>query len=381
MAVLDFYGMFDYAEGDGETYEYTSAEFSELIAGVTGNGVSANTLSSFSTTASGLNLTVQPGVCFINGRYGANHSAKALSTTSTTSSTKRYDRLVIELSSANRTLELKIIKGTAVSGTPAVPALTQNDVTWQMPLYLILVNGSALTLTDERPMTYSVAQIQAELQNRSLLGHGHTLSEISGITINSTASNIQMNGTQSAGSGTSVARANHVHPTDTSRAAASHTHTLSDISGISLNTTASNIQMNGTQSAGSGTAVAKANHVHPTDTSRAAASHNHDSRYYTETEVDTKISNILGSSECLTDASTDLNNLKTGGVYNIWVSGASPKHSPSAGGGLHILFVLAYGNYGVQVCFCCGANTGTTEAYVRTFYSGGTFQAWKEMTN
>lgn len=45
----------------------------------------------------------------------------------------------------------------------------------------------------------------------------------------------------------------------------------------SANTTASNIKMNGTQSAGSATTYAKADHVHPTDTSRAAASHSHGS--------------------------------------------------------------------------------------------------------
>ena len=107
------------------------------------------------------------------------------------------------------------------------------------------------------------------------LSHTHALSDVSGISLNTTATNIKMNGTQSAGSGTSVAKANHVHPTDTSRAAANHTHSLSDVTGISLNSTASNIMMNGTQSAGSGTAVALANHVHPVDTSRAASTHSH----------------------------------------------------------------------------------------------------------
>ena len=41
---------------------------------------------------------------------------------------------------------------------------------------------------------------------------------------NTTASNIKMNGTQSAGSATTYAKADHVHPVDTSRAAATHTH-------------------------------------------------------------------------------------------------------------------------------------------------------------
>ena len=41
----------------------------------------------------------------------------------------------------------------------------------------------------------------------------------------STASNIRMNGTANAGSSEKIARADHVHPVDTSRAAANHTHT------------------------------------------------------------------------------------------------------------------------------------------------------------
>lgn len=62
------------------------------------------------------------------------------------------------------------------------------------------------------------------------------------------------------------------------------------------NSTATNIKMNGTQSAGSLSTFAKADHVHPTDTSRAAASHTHDDKYYTETEIDTKLNGKANSS-------------------------------------------------------------------------------------
>ena len=49
--------------------------------------------------------------------------------------------------------------------------------------------------------------------------------------------------------------------------------------------TAADIKMNGTQSAGSSSQYAKADHVHPIDTSRAPSSHTHDDRYYTESEI------------------------------------------------------------------------------------------------
>ena len=137
----------------------------------------------------------------------------------------------------------------------------------------------------------------------------------------STATDIKMNGTQSAGSASTYAKADHVHPTDTSRVAISQgttnsgkflkvnssgnvacesvtipsaythpsTHPASMITGLSTvatsgsyndlsnkptipsgSSTATDIQMNGTQSAGSASTYAKADHVHPTDTSRVA---------------------------------------------------------------------------------------------------------------
>ncbi len=172
MAVLDFYGMFDFAPGDDDTYRYSSEEFAELIAGVTGNGVSQNTLNCFQTTASGLRLTVGSGVCFINGRYGANRTAKAVNLTGTSGSNKRYDYLVLELDCAQRNINLKAVQG--VTGTnPTPPPLTENDVIFQIPLYLCLVSGSTVTLTDRRNLTFSASQIQGELNDRAPLIHTH----------------------------------------------------------------------------------------------------------------------------------------------------------------------------------------------------------------
>ncbi|MCK8787614.1 hypothetical protein M0638_24925 [Roseomonas sp. NAR14] len=104
-----------------------------------------------------------------------------------------------------------------------------------------------------------------------------------------------MDGTAALGSATTSARSDHVHPTDTSRAAASHTHAIADLTatgtrdattylrgdgtwttpaaGVSLGSTTP--AMDGTAAAGSAGTAARSDHVHPTDTSRAAASHTH----------------------------------------------------------------------------------------------------------
>ena len=105
--------------------------------------------------------------------------------------------------------------------------------------------------------------------------------------------NIKANGDVSVGTSENVARADHVHPTDTTRAsadefsthtAASNPHNITTTKigaepafakntafNKNFETSTDNIKMNGVVSVGSLSTVAKADHVHPTDTTRASA--------------------------------------------------------------------------------------------------------------
>ena len=160
MLNLDFYGMFDYDAAGGDTYEYTSEEFSSLIEGVTGNGISANYLNEFAPTANGLDISVASGAAFIKGRWGYNSTAKTISLSPTTTTQKRIDRIVIELDVASRVIGLNTLVGTATTGTPTAPVLADN----QLAICSVLVaNGSNTTLTDERVFTYSAADVQKQL--------------------------------------------------------------------------------------------------------------------------------------------------------------------------------------------------------------------------
>ena len=160
MLNFDFYGMFDYDAAGGETYEYTSEEFSSLIEGVTGNGISTNYLNEFAPTANGLDISVASGAAFIKGRWGYNSAAKTISLSPTTSTQKRIDRIVIELDVASRVIGLNTLVGTATTGTPTAPTLADN----QLAICSVLVaNGSNTTLTDERVFTYSAADVQKQL--------------------------------------------------------------------------------------------------------------------------------------------------------------------------------------------------------------------------
>jgi hypothetical protein len=164
MANLQFCGMFDYSTGDSDIYKYTSAEFSKLIKGLTQNGISSTFGDSFEITASGLTLTAGSGCVFIEGRYGYNDNDTTIVLDAETVSLQRIDRIVLELNTVNRTIELKVVKGTA-AGTATVPELTQNSLTYQLPLYKVLItNGSTTTLTDERTLVYSPTEINEKLE-------------------------------------------------------------------------------------------------------------------------------------------------------------------------------------------------------------------------
>jgi hypothetical protein len=112
--------------------------------------------------------------------------------------------------------------------------------------------------------------------------------------IDTTATDITMNGVQSAGSIGKTADAGHVHPIDTSRQATltdpvtgpgsgvtvGHLAVMNNTSGTviadggavpvvpAFDSTAIDIKMNGTQSAGSSGLIPNSDHVHPIDTSR-----------------------------------------------------------------------------------------------------------------
>lgn len=91
-----------------------------------------------------------------------------------------------------------------------------------------------------------------------------------------------VDGTAAVGTSAKYAREDHVHPTDTSRQAALVSGTnIKTVNNESLlgsgdiaidvpTASTTNPSMDGTASYGSGTSYARSNHVHPTDTSRQA---------------------------------------------------------------------------------------------------------------
>ena len=110
---------------------------------------------------------------------------------------------------------------------------------------------------DSNGLTHLIGKIKTALAGKSDTGHTHAYADITNPPSipQGSNSNPAMDGTANAGSATTWSRSDHVHPTDTSRAAASHLHAAGaitsgtmDFDRLPVGTTAST--------------VAKGNHSH-----------------------------------------------------------------------------------------------------------------------
>jgi hypothetical protein len=103
-----------------------------------------------------------------------------------------------------------------------------------------------------------------------------------------------MNGTAAVGTGATWARADHVHASDTSRYAATNPsgyQTAAQVTAVLPVASTVAPLINGTAAAGSSAAWSRGDHVHPTDTSRYAASN--PSGFQTAAQVTASLANYL----------------------------------------------------------------------------------------
>lgn len=189
----------------------------------------------------------------------------------------------------------------------------------------------------DKSHTHTIANVtglQSALDGKAATSHGTHVSY-------STTAPV-MDGTASVGTASTVARSDHKHPTDTSRASqsdldaletvvsgkanSSHTHTIANITNLqsTLDGKASSshthnyagsssvggaatsankvnssitIQLNGGSTEGTNKftfdgSAAKSMNITPSGIGAAASSHTHDDRYYTESEIDSKVSTL-----------------------------------------------------------------------------------------
>lgn len=114
----------------------------------------------------GLQTKLEPGSAFLEGFMYRNTTEKTFSHTAANATNPRIDRIVVRL---DRGLNARDIKAVIKAGTPATnpqpPALTRNDIVYEISLAQVRINAGATTIasvTDER-LNQSVAGLVSSL--------------------------------------------------------------------------------------------------------------------------------------------------------------------------------------------------------------------------
>ena len=213
--------------------------------------------------------------------------------------------------------------------------------------------------------------------------HTHTKSQITDFPAslkNPTSVKIQLNGGTTEGTNMftydgSTAKSLNITPSSIGAATSSHTHTKSQIRDFpsSLkNPNSISIQLNGGTATTYDGSAAKSINITAASVGAAAASHTHDDRYYTETEMNTKLAAKAENSTVASNA--NLNDIKTPGMYyGAGSNSISNKPNNIDAFGL-IVTHNASGAYYAQICL----DAQNSKSYIR-YCSNGAWRTWSEM--
>ena len=123
--------------------EYDSDELSFMVGSFFGNGVYPNPSTNLLVQAMpDMNIKVLEGQGFINGRYYRLLQGGNLKIDDSDVSLIRIDRVVLRSNLDERTISLKVIKGTP-SSRPVAPSLVRTDTIHDLGLAEITVNANA----------------------------------------------------------------------------------------------------------------------------------------------------------------------------------------------------------------------------------------------
>ena len=132
--------------------EYSADEWSEVFSFLAGNGVMPGEGKEFNIRQFDpvqMKVFVDPGVCFIRGRYGRLSSTEELSLEPAHSSYDRIDRVVlgVNLMPDSRNMKLYVKTGIAAP-EPEAPALERTDTLHELSLSRITVGAGVTYVTD-----------------------------------------------------------------------------------------------------------------------------------------------------------------------------------------------------------------------------------------
>lgn len=197
------FGFYDSVNGDRT---YNAKDFSRFFDGILTDGIFGDIGDALRVTAgSGLSVNVGIGRAWFNRTWTWNDSVLNIPLPTADPVLPRIDTVALIIDDILRTNSIEIIQGTA-SSSPAAPTLTNTSDHHEYRLADVAIAATATSITNNN-ITDFVGTAQTPYTNvmPSILFFQNNITP-------------KMDGTASIGTAKTYSRADHVHPTDTSRA-------------------------------------------------------------------------------------------------------------------------------------------------------------------
>ena len=148
--IMDSFGVFDYIEDVGGTYEYTAAEMRAYFAALVGNGVLKGAGNQFNASASGLQVTLGTGIGWLLGARGELTGQVTFTIDPVSSGMSKICSIVLDLDTVNQLIGISVLSGTQAA-SPSAPQLTTTEQRYQKLLWSATVHDNGtITLADAR---------------------------------------------------------------------------------------------------------------------------------------------------------------------------------------------------------------------------------------
>ena len=304
-----------------------------------GAAASSHNHSASNITSGTLNIARIPTITVAKGGTGATDAATARTNLDVYSKSEVDTALSGKASSSHNHDSAYDAKGAAATAETNAKAYADEKVANLLNNSTEAVDSIMELATAMEENADAIEALESIAAGKANASHTHAIADVSGlqsaldgkaaashgthVSFDST-NKPKMDGTAAFGTSTKVARADHIHPTDTSRASqadldaleavvdgkadSSHTHNYAGSSSAGgAATSANKVNSSLTVKLNSGTtegtnmftfngSAAKSINITPSAIGAAASSHTHDDRYYTESEIDTKLAGKANSS-------------------------------------------------------------------------------------